>query len=1714
MVFGGLCVLIFVLALSGLYMWRTETGTRYAWTIAKVLSGNRLQGVLERGTLRTGLFLRDIRWRHAGLEVAIDQVQSQWEIQHVDVDSGTFWSWVVPFIRVGEVQIKQGPAPQNPHTNSPISLPKKLSIPFLVYLNEGSVKRVCITQGTQVSEWTNLQFALETIGSGKAQQHHLRLDQLHTPYGVVRADMRLMAASPFGITGTLNLVGKSIPSEMNVSSLTKNLAQSKQKVEIKTARSKSASPWTALDTRVREARFDVQVSGTLEEMAVHIQARGQALKGQGHMEVWPFRPMPLKAATLSIHHLNPQLFSAKAPKADLHIEAQLGPARAPALLMPTSSLNKFKQALKHNLPTSGKSEEGEKIGKAKDAQPWTVEGDITLRNTLPASLMMHGLPLRMARSHLRLNAQEQVLTDIQIQVLQGAVLALPAAFSALEKTAPHWIQHKLHTKQKTSLHTDLHLEGNARFEQDKGLLNLSIRDLDLHRWSALLVPARLNGTLTWIGHHAEHHQDVALSLESATVKPAAAKQTAPVHYACIDASQCDLHHLELPHLAAAHLSEEHKALALRSHALRHTQQSDPAAQTSTQKSPALPSDYLSVEMKAHIQSEQLAWKAEIHTGQGKAQISGDWKTDVANNPPTYTLQSTLDRFDPFAWLSPMMRAYVAAPATSSKPERSWISGDIQVRSGRKPAPYTRLFLHSLKKPDKKEDTKEDTKQNTQSASCIPSASHRCPSEPFSARGSMALHALLEDVKTLSQKTEPALDIEFTLHNSAYQGRPLEAKGQIHTVGQRLLPSHIQLAVAGNRLEAQGEWGRAASGLTVHLDAPDLSTIGWGFSGMFKADGQLQGGFEHPQLALRYLARGVSVGPYRLQSAKGQARLEQGANGALSYQSDVQGLVLPQGTLDEIHIQLAGIQARHTLNLQAKGLVQKQAIDFTLAARGGVRVAENRPAQTANNASQGSSAPDTSDGSNKPGLHWKGSITQLTHHGLPEVRLDAPVTLGWTIAKSAPSKSTQTAAPSSAWTLTQLDIGQAQMHIEGAQLDLQALHYSPRQSHSAGTLKGIDLRHLTRKLHDALGINSPLSFIAIDAAVPVYNSLPISPITDDETPQSNGPETDLVLDSAWNLTQQAMHITGHAQLQRRTGDLVIQTALGGRIPLDLQTLALRLNATSKKGMQAQLQAKSGQFGAIDAHLDADLPAFSTQTRSLETPTTRADFLGASSSPLDAAVPTGSPFPQNHQTVWEIWKQKAPLAGEITVNLPDLDPIGNALGANMRLSGAARLRLQLKGVAAHPLLSGRLDAERLGIILIQEGLTLKDGVAHIGLSNNTVDFEQITFKGESGAVTLSGKAKIDPANPSAPLLDAHITAQKLAVFATLDRQLALSGQARVQYAGPGLPGADQPPLSIEGDFVVDRALFDIPNGGRPQLGQDVIEVDRALWKARQREKKKAKHKQARALGDSGNTASQDSEMRLDDDKALASPPASLINAPLLAKIHLDLGQHTRFRGAGADVHLTGALDIRNTAENALQANGDLRMQPGSTFEAFGRKLQIEKGYFAFQGPLNNPGIHILAMRRNQEVEAGVLVTGTFHAPDIRLVSEPTVADSEKLSWLLFGHGTSGGTNLGQQNTTMAALALLGNASGKRIAKTIGLDEFTIGQSESGLSDPQVLSVAKALNERLILGYEQGLTTAASLVKLTWQLSRRWSLTVHTGTLNGVDIIHRKRFDKLVK
>ena len=526
------------------------------------------------------------------------------------------------------------------------------------------------------------------------------------------------------------------------------------------------------------------------------------------------------------------------------------------------------------------------------------------------------------------------------------------------------------------------------------------------------------------------------------------------------------------------------------------------------------------------------------------------------------------------------------------------------------------------------------------------------------------------------------------------------------------------------------------------------------------------------------------------------------------------------------------------------------------------------------------------------------------------------------------------------------------------------------------------------------------------------------------------KTDLVLDSRWNLAL-ADSATGFLEIERKSGDIVV-TASDIDVPLGLNTVKLRADL---------------QNGAVN--LNALL---------------QASRIGS--------IKGSGALKLVRQGKLLMLTPASALSAHAEIAVPKLETVGALLGPSVVFKGAMTAELNAVGTLGQPKLSGAVNGDGLGVTLFDQGIELQQGTVRVVMNENVIDLRQFEFHGGQGTLRASGKVQLGEANPD---LNATLIADHLELFASPDRRLMLSGQARIASL------ADQ--LRIDGKFTVDHGLFDLPKSSAPKLGDDVVIVRNEKGKA----------------GKKGSAALPSTKEKM---VAASAKPAGRFSPTI--DVMLDLGNDFRFRGGGAELRLRGAMNIKSEPYAPLRGLGTIRVADG-TYEAFGVKLAIERGIINFQGPIDNPNINLLAMRRNQEVPAGVEVTGYANAPRVRLVSEPNLSEEEKLSWIMFGQGSGGG--LGQRSASTEALAFLGNLGGKRIARDIGLDQFSIGSSESGISTvagDQFVNLGKAISERFMLGYEQSLTGAESVAKLTYQLTRSWSVLMRGGTINSLNLL----------
>jgi len=214
----------------------------------------------------------------------------------------------------------------------------------------------------------------------------------------------------------------------------------------------------------------------------------------------------------------------------------------------------------------------------------------------------------------------------------------------------------------------------------------------------------------------------------------------------------------------------------------------------------------------------------------------------------------------------------------------------------------------------------------------------------------------------------------------------------------------------------------------------------------------------------------------------------------------------------------------------------------------------------------------------------------------------------------------------------------------------------------------------------------------------------------------------------------------------------------------------------------------------------------------------------------------------------------------------------------------------------------------------------------------------------------------------------------------------------------------------------------------------------------------------------------------------------------------------------MRLGGNVRLHSSPGTPLQAQGDIKVEQG-TYEAYGQLLTIEKGVLRFAGAVDNPAIEVRAMRKNQEVEAGVEVTGTARDPRARLVSDPDVPDPEKLSWLVLGNRVESGSTADAQKLQASAVAMAAGLGTlplqQQLKRAVGLDEISYipptGDMQGG-----VVEIGKRVSDRVYVSHQRGLSAATNTLRISYQLSRRWSLRTESGSTNAVDLFFTLSFD----
>jgi translocation and assembly module TamB len=228
-------------------------------------------------------------------------------------------------------------------------------------------------------------------------------------------------------------------------------------------------------------------------------------------------------------------------------------------------------------------------------------------------------------------------------------------------------------------------------------------------------------------------------------------------------------------------------------------------------------------------------------------------------------------------------------------------------------------------------------------------------------------------------------------------------------------------------------------------------------------------------------------------------------------------------------------------------------------------------------------------------------------------------------------------------------------------------------------------------------------------------------------------------------------------------------------------------------------------------------------------------------------------------------------------------------------------------------------------------------------------------------------------------------------------------------------------------------------------------------------------------------------------------------LSARVRLVLGDDVEFQGFGFNARLDGELVLDKQPARPVATAGELTVQEGQ-YKAYGQQLEIERGRLLFQGPYDNPGLDILAVRKTPEVAVSLEIGGTLSSPRSRVFSEPPLPESEAMAILLTGKPLRSASE-SDASMLVNAIAGLGLRQGKfitdDIARTFNLDEFRI-KTESDVTASS-LFIGKQISPRLFIRYIVGLFDQTARIGLSYQLSRNLKLEAESGWNQSMDLIY---------
>lgn len=425
-------------------------------------------------------------------------------------------------------------------------------------------------------------------------------------------------------------------------------------------------------------------------------------------------------------------------------------------------------------------------------------------------------------------------------------------------------------------------------------------------------------------------------------------------------------------------------------------------------------------------------------------------------------------------------------------------------------------------------------------------------------------------------------------------------------------------------------------------------------------------------------------------------------------------------------------------------------------------------------------------------------------------------------------------------------------------------------------------------------------------------------------------------------------------------------------------------------------------------------------------------------------------------------KRELAGDVSIDNLSLTMLQPLLEKDEKIRGLINARLKLGGNLQDPLIYGNLKLDDADV----DGSFMPVDLTRAQLA--------VDFRGKQS--TLDGLAQT--------------THGQLTLKGNADWRDLQNWRAHLAAKGDRLRVAVPPmaKLDVTPDLTFDATPTLLQLGGKVDIPWARIEV--------------------KDLPESATPVSSD-EVVLDNRLQPVNQPKA--STPISSNLIVHVGDDVRMNAFDLKARLNGDLKVIQD-QHGLGLHGQINI-PSGRFHAYGQDLLVRKGLLIFSGPPQEPSLNVEAIRNPEvtqdDVIAGVKVTGLADQPKLEVFSEPAMSQEEALSYLLRGQGLEAAG--GDSNMMTSMLIGMGISKGSKVVGKIGqaFGVQDLALDTEGAGDSSQVVVSGYILPRLQVKYGVGIFDSLATLTLRYRLMPKLYLEAVSGIDQALDLLYQFEF-----